>query len=137
MKIAALDIGDAWTGIALSDPLHILARPYHTIAAKDLYKYIPLLLNKEPIETIVIGYPKTMRGTQSDQTKKIIQIKEKLAIDFPAVSWVLWDERLSSKRASSVQKARTKEEKLKSHAIAAAFILESYLTYKNSLQNTQ
>lgn len=129
MKTAALDIGDAWTGIALSDPMGILARPYHTIAAKELFSYLPTLLQKEPIATVVVGYPKTMRGTESDQTRKIVEIKEKLALTFPTIKWILWDERLSSKRASSLKSAKTKEDKLKSHAIAAAFILESYLQH--------
>lgn len=135
-KIAAFDIGDAWTGIALSDPMGIIAKPYKTIAAKELFEYLPELLKTEPIGTIVIGYPKTMRGTESEQTKKIVTIKEQLEKQFPSITWVLWDERLSSKRASSLKQARTKEEKIKSHAIAAAYILESYLVYKNITQNS-
>lgn len=134
MKIAAFDLGDAWIGIALSDSLGIIAKPYHTVTAKELSEYIPLLLAKEPITSVVIGYPKTMRGTESEQTKKIMALKEELATTYPAVNWILWDERLSSKRSSALKPAKTKEEKLKSHAIAAAFILESYLQYKHMNQ---
>ena len=70
-----------------------------------------------------------MRGTESDQTKKVLAIYEELQKLFPETVFVLWDERLSSKRAQTASPARTKEEKLKSHAIAAAFILDSYLNY--------
>lgn len=136
MKIAALDIGDVWVGVAISDPLGIIAKPLETIKLPQLQSYITHLIEKEKIETIVIGYPKTMRGTESEQTKKIISIKEDLEKKITTIQWILWDERLSSKRAAGHKKATTKEEKIKSHAIAAAYILESYLLYLNSLKNS-
>jgi putative Holliday junction resolvase len=91
-KIAALDLGDAWVGTALSDPMHIVARPYETVAAAKLVPFIGQLLEKERIETIVVGYPKTMRGGESNQTKKIIAAFESLQQLFPTVTWILWDE---------------------------------------------
>lgn len=129
MKYAAFDIGDVWTGVALSDPMGIIAKPYQTIQTKHLFSTLPALFEKEKIESVIIGYPKTMRGTESEQTKKIIEYKERLEKEFTHMQWILWDERLSSKRAASLKQARTKEEKQQSHAIAAAFILESYLNY--------
>lgn len=129
MKVAAFDLGDVWTGIALSDALGIIAKPYDTIKTMYLMSYLHSFFEKESVTTVVIGYPKTMRGTESEQTKKIVEYKEKLEKDFPQIQWILWDERLSSKRAATMKQARTKEEKQKSHAIAAAFILESYLNY--------
>ena len=131
-KIAALDLGDKWVGIAISDSLRILARPYTTVALDELEDSIKKLLSCEPIEIIVVGYPKTMRGTESAQTLKIIQNKESLEQKFPEISWIMWDERLSSKRAQVAQvggkKKKSSEDKLKEHAIAAAFILDLYLT---------
>lgn len=129
MKILALDIGDIWTGSAISDPLGMFARPYKTVETKKIELFLSTVIEKEKIKTIVVGYPKTMRGTQSEQTKKIEEIKEKLEMKFDIVNWKLWDERLSSKRAAHAKKAKTKEEKKESHSIAAAFILDSYLTY--------
>jgi len=136
MKVAALDTGDVWTGIALSDALKMLAKPYKTISSGELYTYIPTLLAAEKIDTIVIGYPKTMRGTESEQTKKIVALKEQLATRFPQVKWILWDERLSSKRADALKRAKTKEEKIQSHSVAAAFILQSYLGYLHIQENS-
>lgn len=130
MKYAGLDIGDVWTGVALSDALHMFARPHTTIATKDLQTGLAALFSKETISTIVVGYPKTMRGTVSDQTRTIEAAFEQLKAAFPTITWLLWDERLSSKRADQLKKARTKEEKVTSHAIAAAFILGSYLDHK-------
>lgn len=129
MKILALDIGDAWTGTALSDALGMFAKPYQTTETKNLISFLHDLFVKEKIETIIIGHPRTMKGTSSDQTKKVEEAKIKLEQKFPDKKFILWDERLSSKRADTLKKATTKEEKIKSHSIAAAFILESYLQY--------
>ena len=129
MKILALDIGDKWTGSAISDPLGIIARPYKTVETTELELFLSETLGSEKVQKVVVGYPKTMRGTESEQTKKIVQMKETLEKTFDLVEWELWDERLSSKRAGQLKKARTKEEKKFSHSIAASFILDSYLTF--------
>lgn len=128
-KLLALDLGDAWVGTALSDETQVLARPYKTVTPKTLESFLQELLQEEKIETVVIGYPKTMRGLHSAQTEKIIAQKEQLAQQYPEIVWVLWDERLSSQRAKSVGSIKTKEDKQKSHSIAAAFILDSYLQF--------
>lgn len=131
-KNLALDLGDAWTGIAISDVLGIVARPYTTVATKDISKALADIFKKETIGTVVVGYPKTMAGKESAQTLKIVAHKEQLEKEFPSVTWLLRDERLSSKRADALRieqgkKQKTKEDKLKGHALAAAFILDSYL----------
>ncbi len=134
-KIVALDLGDQWVGIALSDALGIMARPVKTVIAAHLEKELTAFFVQETVTTVVVGYPKTMKGTESEQTKKVLATKEILEKNFPDKEFVLWDERLSSKRADTVSKNTSKEEKLKSHARAAAFILDSYLTFLNSKRN--
>lgn len=136
MKCLALDLGDKWVGTALSDSLGLLARPYKTVTFDELLPFLHNLFQQEKIETIVIGHPITMRATESKQTETIVQTKNKLMQEFPEHTWILWDERLSSKRAQTLKKAKTKEEKIKSHSIAAAFILESYLSYKHMMKQT-
>lgn len=134
-KIVALDLGDQWVGVAISDNDHIIARPYTTITAKELMPYIPQLLAQQEVSTIVVGYPKTMRGTESAQTLKVKEQFLALEKLFPHLQWVLWDERLTSSWAAQLGKQRTKEEKLKSHARAAAFVLDSYLTYLKNMRD--
>lgn len=131
-KILALDIGDQWTGIALSDASKILAKPYMTVEAARLAEALREIFEKESIETVVVGYPRTMKGTESAQTQKVIAAKEELEKTFRDQKWVLWDERLSSKRADVLKKGITKEDKLRAHAVAAAFILDSYLLYSSN-----
>lgn len=129
MKILALDIGDRWTGSAISDPLWLLARPYKTVETTELKSFLEKIIAKEQIDTIVVGHPKTLKGTTSQQTEKIEKATKELEQLFPTVTWKLWDERLTSKMASRTKKEKTKEDKLHSHSIAAAFILDSYLSY--------
>ena len=132
MKFLALDLGDKWVGTAISDPLGITCKPYKTIEIENLDRDLKTILDQEPISRIIVGYPKTFSGTESDQTKKVVLLKEELEQKFThcqgeEIIWVLWDERLSSKRASTLKHATNKEEKQKSHSVAAAFILQSYL----------
>ena len=134
MKKLALDIGDVWTGSALSDALGIIARPHITILTHNINTFLIDLLGKEKIDVIVVGYPKTMRGSESAQTKKTYDHIEILKKSFPGVEWVLWDERLSSKRADSLKSARSSDEKKAAHSRAAAFILDSYLNYRASIK---
>lgn len=138
MKTLALDMGDVWVGTALSDALGITAKPYETSTYDKLIPFLTTVFSKEMIATVVVGYPKTMHGNESEQTKKIVSTTENLQKKFPDKEWVLWDERLSSKRAAQLKSTRSKEEKIKSHSIAAAFILSSYLdhqAFKKSLES--
>ena len=125
----ALDVGDVWTGIALSDPLGITARPYETIRTDELPSFLTRRTTEQQIGTVVVGHPQTLRGTASEQTKKVEAYAQELEKQFPTLSWVLWDERFTSKQASQLKRAKTKEAKREQHAIAAAFILRTYLDH--------
>ncbi len=135
LKILALDIGDQWTGIALSDASRTIAKPFTTVETGNLTSSLEQLFAKEKINEGIIGHPKTMKGTISEQTKKVEEMAALLQQIFPTLTWKLWDERLSSKRAEAAKKNISKEEKLRSHAVAAAFILDSYLGYLHIHEN--
>lgn len=133
-KIAALDLGDQWIGIALSDTMHIIATPFHTVQTSDLKLFLQTFITEQQVGTIVVGMPITVRGNESEQTKKTKTMLSELQQSFPTMHFVTIDERFSSKQASDVQKTKKKgtlekikAEKLKNHAIAAAFILDTYL----------
>lgn len=127
MKVLALDIGDMWTGTAISDALAMFARPLQTVEAKLLMSFLETTLTKEKVERVVVGLPVTLRGTESAQTRKVQATFKKLQDAFPDISWIVWDERFSSQQADELKRPKTKEEKIKSHSVAAAFILQSYL----------
>ena len=129
MKILALDMGDRWIGSAMSDPIGMFAWPYKTVDIRIIESFLQETITQEGIKTIVAGVPKTLRDTESDQTRKVKADIEQLQIKFPAISWILWDERWTSQQASKIKRTKTKEDKLYSHSIAAALILGSYLDY--------
>jgi len=129
MKIIGLDMGDRWVGTAISDELGITARPYRTVEHRELVPFLKNVIREERIEIIVVGYPKTMGGRESEQTKKIVSHVDELKQEISEIEWVLWDERLSSKQAAGLKKTKTKDEKIASHSIAAALILKTYLDY--------
>lgn len=129
MKILALDLGDVHTGTALSDSLRMFAKPFKTIPTTSLEQFIKEIIEKENLKIIVLGYPRTMKGAISAQTQKIIDAKSEYEKKFPDISWVLWDERLTSKNAQKFKKGNDKEDKLKLHSVAAALILETYLDF--------
>ena len=129
MRIAGLDLGDVWVGIALSDPLHMLARPYKTVKLNTLIETLTTLIAQEQVTEIVVGDPQTLRGTVSEQTIRVREQLAELEKQFPTIIWKSWDERLTSKQASGIQKGGSKEEKQRQHAVAAALILRSYLDH--------
>jgi putative holliday junction resolvase len=134
MKILALDLGDKWVGSALSDALSITCKPYKTTILENLTTFITETLQEEPIDTIIIGLPLTIKGTQSAQTKKVMLLKNSLEEKFKNITWILWDERYTSKRANEIiskRKKSHKKNKQNDHVLAAAFILQSYLDSKS------
>lgn len=130
-KILALDLGDSWTGTAISDASQMFARPHQTVKTKDLETFLTETFSKEKIEAVVVGYPQTLKGTESAQTKKIVSHKEALEKKYPDYKWILWDERYTSQHAQEIK--GKKDDKQKVHSIAAALFLETYLI---SLGNT-
>lgn len=132
-RVAALDLGDQWIGVALSDKNLIVASPDTTVEKDDLIPFLYDYIKKHDIKTVVVGIPITLRGTESEQTRKTKDMLEELKIAFPQIIFVSFDERFSSKQASAIQSGKNKtikelkEDKLKNHAIAAAFILNNYL----------
>ena len=137
MKIAALDTGDRWTGVAIADALGITVRPYTTVDTFKLHQFLTSFIEQENISTIVAGLPITMRGTESDQTRKVKEQIELLKKKFTKVEWVLWDERLTSKQADRMKPSKSKDDKLASHARAAAIILQAYLERKKYEQENE
>lgn len=131
-RLFALDLGDAWIGTAISDPLRITCRPFETIRRGELIFFLEKTFKEYAIETVVVGYPVTTEGKESEQTRKTVALKDKLEQHFPEKMWVFEDERMTSSWAVDHQrevqgKRRSKETKLQEHSLAAAFILQMYM----------
>lgn len=127
-KLLGIDYGEKRIGLALSDPLKIIASPYKIINNDQTsINFILELIKKENIEQIIIGLPLNMNGTTGFQAKIVIDFKDQLKeqVNIPIV---FEDERLSSKKVKEVNK----DLKVKNEYIddkAAAIILQNYLDY--------
>lgn len=134
MKYLGLDLGTRSLGISISDLTKTVATTYGTVhfEEKDYEKALEELsaiLEKEPIEKIILGYPKNMNGSIGPRALETEEFKEKLEKKFK-IKVELQDERLSTKEASGYMiKAdmSRKKRKKKIDSLAANIILQTYL----------
>ena len=131
-RFLAIDFGEKRIGLALSDPMKIIAKPFKTIFysnQNDLINKIALIIKDKKIEKIILGLPKGLKGNNTSQTNIVIEfynyIKDK--IDTPIV---MEDERLSSvsaKKSLILQNIKTGHNKTLIDETAAAIFLQLYL----------
>ncbi len=134
-RIMAIDYGGKRTGIAVTDPLQIIAQPLTTVDTKNLFDFLKEYLEKEKVDEIVIGYPMHLDGTDADITEEIKEFAKKIVEKFN-IKIDFLDERYTSKRAvqTMVQGGFKKKDRRKKEnidKIAAAIILQDYLETKN------
>lgn len=129
-RVMGLDVGDSRIGVALSDPLGVLATPLTIIARRDFeadIEAILALVRQHEVEAIVVGLPRNMDGSEGLQAKKVRDFAGGLSqsIDIPVR---FQDERLSTVQAMRVIKsARKTGPGTRYDAAAAALILQAYL----------
>ena len=137
--ILGLDIGDARTGVAISDELGVAAHPLCTIQRKSrkaVLAELEKLVTAHNVEQIVVGLPLQLDGETGPQARKVKKFAEKLAqqINLPIV---FWDESFTTFEASQIlrgTKKRRKKRKQVIDQVAAVLILEGYL---EELRNSQ
>lgn len=139
MKILAVDLGDARTGIAVCDEMELLASPVGVIHEKDgatLLKKVAQTAREQKVEQVVIGYPKNMDGTVGERGEKSEQFVEALQkeLELPVL---LWDERgttLTAINYLNITDTRGKKRKNVVDAVAATIILENYMMWRKNNQ---
>ncbi|RKU06286.1 Holliday junction resolvase RuvX [Candidatus Poribacteria bacterium] len=130
--ILGLDIGDARTGVAISDELGVAAHPLCTIQRKSrkaVLAELGELVAVHNVERIVVGLPLQLDGETGTQAKKVKQFAKRLAqqVNLPIV---FWDESFTTVEASQIlrgTKKRRKKRKQVIDQVAAVLILEGYL----------
>ena len=131
-RVLALDYGSKRTGIAVTDPLKIIANPLTTVSSGELLAFLEAYCKKEEVETFVVGMPKDLFDRETHGTagaKKIILTLQKV---FPAIPVVEIDERFTSKIAfeamlSAGAKKSDRRNKSTIDKLSATLILQSYL----------
>ena len=132
-RIICLDYGGKRTGIAVTDPLQIIATGLTTVDTKDLYTYLTTYFKAEQVELILIGEPMNLDDTPTHATplvqKAIIELQKR----FPLIPIQTVDERFSSKNAVRAMvemgmKKKERQNKRNVDEIAATLLLQEYLS---------
>ncbi|UKN02940.1 Holliday junction resolvase RuvX [Paracrocinitomix mangrovi] len=133
-KIIALDYGKKRTGIAATDELQIIASGLTTVDTKQLFDFLKDYLSKNQVESIVLGEPKKLDGTDTHSSEDVRKLKDKLGTTFGLPVHMV-DERFTSKMAfqtmiDSGLKKKQRQNKALVDEISATIILQSYLETK-------
>ena len=138
MKIAAVDFGDARTGLAICDKHEMLASPAGVIQEKNFDRAVVKVadaLKELAPELIVVGHPINMNGTIGVRAQHCEEFAKKLEETMGNVPVVLWDERSTTVSAIGFLNAtdtRGKKRKAVIDTVAATIILENYLNYRKN-----
>ena len=135
MRILAIDYGQKRTGIAVSDPLQLIAGGLTTVETKDLEAYLADYLSREQVERIIVGHPRQMNGEDSENMRRITPFVNRLRKLYPAMPVELFDERFTSVLAHQAMlesgiSRKARQNKALVDKISATIILEEYLARK-------
>ena len=142
-RILGIDYGRKRTGVAVTDPLKIVAGNLATVPTHTLMQFIKDYIEREPVERIVIGQPTQLNGEPSESMKYITPFVNRLRKELPDMPVVMYDERFTSTIAHQAMieggmKKSDRRDKARVDAIAATIILNDYLQSKyNQPDNTE
>jgi putative holliday junction resolvase len=131
-RIIAIDYGGKRTGLAVTDPLKIIASALETVPTATLLLYLKSYVEREPVEAFVIGNPKGLDGKATDASPLVESFVEILKKEFPLLPVYLHDERFTSKMAvramiDSGMKKKDRQVKGTIDKISAVIILQSFM----------
>jgi len=134
-RILAIDYGLRRVGIAVTDPMQMLAIPLDTVDTPKIIQYLKDYILRENVETIILGFPKNMDGNDTDATPIVEKFNLELSTNFPNIPIKLVDERLTSRMAKQTlidagYKKKDRKNKKLVDTVAAALILQTYLETK-------
>jgi putative Holliday junction resolvase len=146
-RVIALDLGEVRTGVAISDPGGSLARPLEVVPSDQLMGHLHKLLAAEGVEEILVGIPKTLSGEVGFQARRVLDKLAALRDEFPAMRFVEWDERFTTRLARSSPRRsqsearprgrRKRETKERVDHLAAATMLQEYLDRRGTFEATR
>jgi putative Holliday junction resolvase len=135
-RILALDLGEVRTGVAVSDPFGWTAQPVEVVQTRStdhLIRRISELVREYEVETLLVGMPLNMDGTEGAQARWVRQFGARLSREIPGPEIVYWDERLTTFESEEVlieSGVKSRKRKSRRDKIAAALILRSYLEHQ-------
>jgi putative Holliday junction resolvase len=135
-----IDYGRKRTGVAVTDPLQIIAGNLATVPTHTLIQYIKDYVARESVDRIVIGQPSQLNGEPSESMKYITPFVNRLRKELPDMPVVMYDERFTSTIAHQAMidggmKKSDRRDKSRVDAIAATIILNDYLQSRYNQPN--
>lgn len=134
-RLLSIDYGKKRTGIAVSDPLQIIANGLTTVETPRLFEFLEEYLKKEEVSCIVVGLPRQMNNEPSENMKRIEPFVNRLRKLYPHIEVEYFDERFSSKMALQTMidggvKKKDRQNKALVDEISATIILQGYMESK-------
>ncbi|MBR7049446.1 MAG: Holliday junction resolvase RuvX [Prevotella sp.] len=135
-RILSIDYGKKRTGIAVTDPLQIIANGLATVSTSELLSYLKDYLSREQVERIIIGRPLQTNGQPSENLQRVEQFVNRWKKEMPDVPVEYVDERFTSVLAHQAMidgglRKKARQDKALVDKISATIILEDYLRSKN------
>src|SRR4030095_15541945 len=132
-RILCIDYGAKRTGLAVTDPMRIIAKGLTAVDTKDLLSFLKKYFQQETVELILIGEPKNLDDSDTHATPLVNQFIKKLQKEFPSIPVRKVDERYTSKMATQAalemgMKKKDRRNKKNIDEIAATIMLQEYLS---------
>ena len=132
-RILAIDYGKRRCGVAVTDPLRIVATALATVDTPKLIAFLQDYMARETVDEVVVGLPTTMRGEPSESMRYITPALGRMRKVFPEMRFTMWDERFTSTLAHRAMldagfKKSDRRDKGAIGRMAAVIILNSYLS---------
>lgn len=132
MRIMAFDYGTKRIGIAVTDPLQLIAGALDTVHPEDIWDYLERYLATESVSEFVVGMPLQMDGSPSQSAQHVRGFSRKLKKKYPAIPVHFMDERFTSKMATasilaSGARRKQRQDKALVDTVSAVLILQSYM----------
>jgi putative Holliday junction resolvase len=135
-RILCIDYGGKRTGLAVTDPLQIIATALTTIETKELVAFLKKYFSEETVELVLIGEPLNLDDTATHATPLVKAFIKRFQKEFPQMPIQTVDERYTSKMASRAMvemgmKKKDRQKKGNIDRIAATIMLQEYLAQRN------
>ena len=131
-RILAIDYGTKRVGLAITDPLGLIATPLETIHSQELVGYVLAYHQREPLRAVVVGMPRTLLNEPTDVTSAVVGLLRRLRRELPDVPVHELDERFTSRMAHAAMLAgglgqKARRDKATVDRVSATLILQSFL----------